>query len=111
MKNILLLFLILISFNSLSQSYNLDYNFNSKPFDKTWKVNMTIIDNQIIFNWEKDIITSIFIKSTDDNLFFPKINAFMTSQLVLNSLSKGEYKVIFLDDCNAVMDEKEFEVK
>lgn len=112
MKNILLLLLILISFNSLSQSYNSDYNFNSKPFDRTWKVNIIILENQVIFSWEKDIITSIFIKSTDnDDMFFPKIDAFMTSQLVLNSLSKGKYKVIFLDDCNAIMDEKEFEIK
>lgn len=110
MKNTILFLLTLISFNSLSQKYNIDYNFNSREFDRTWKVNMTVIENQVFFNWEKDIITSIVIKSTDDN-FFPKIDAYMTSQLTLNNLNTGNYKVIFLDDCNAIMDIKEIEIK
>lgn len=109
MKNTLLLLLILISFNSLSQKYNMDYDRNS--IGGTWVINFKIIDNQVIFSWEKDIVTSIVIKSLDSELFFPKIDAFMESQLVLNSLSKGIYKVIFLDDCNEIMNEKKFDIK
>jgi hypothetical protein len=111
MKNILLLFTTLISFNLMSQRYNLDYDYNMKESGKTWVINTEIVGNQVIFNWEKDIVTSITIKSLDNDIFFPRIDAFMNSQLVLNSLAKGRYKLQFLDDCNAIMDIKEIEIK
>jgi hypothetical protein len=111
MKKLILFFSLIFSYSLHSQSYNLDHNFNSKPFDRTWEVTMNIIENQVFFNWEKDIVTSIVIKSTDDNIFFPKIDAYMTSQLTLNNLNSGNYKIIFLDDCNAIMDEKQFQIK
>lgn len=102
----------MISFNLLSQRYNMDYSFSSNILsNKVWVIDAKVIEGQIIFNWEKDIVTWITIQSIDSDFFFPKIDAYMTSQLVLNSLSKGSYKVQFLDDCNAIMDIKEFEIK
>jgi hypothetical protein len=109
MKKILLLLILFTSFNLLSQKYNLDYNHNMNILDRTWLIDTKIIENTVIFNWEKDIVTYILIKSND--LVFPKVDAFMTSQLTLNSLNIGKYEVIFLDDCNAILCTKEFEIK
>jgi len=111
MKILFTSLIVLISTVIFSQyRYNNDYDYNN-GIEKTWKISTKIINDQVIFNWEKDIVTSIIIKSLDGESFFPKVDAFMTSQLTLNSLNKGKYEVIFLDDCNAIMDKKEFEIK
>lgn len=89
----------------------MDYDYNMTNYGKTWIINTKIIGEQIIFNWEKDIVTWVTIQSLEEDEFFPRIDAFMTSQLVLNNLSKGKYKIQFLDDCSAIMDIKEIEVK
>lgn len=109
MKKILLILTLFTSFNLLSQKYNMDYNYNS--IDRVWSIDTKIIDNTVVFNWEKDIVTYIHIKSSDNELVFPKVDAFMTSQLTLNSLNIGKYEVLFLDDCSAIMYTKEFEIK
>jgi len=111
MKKIILSLFIINSINCISQRYNLDYNKNSFPYDKTWSIQSKIINNQVFFEWEKAIVTSIIIKSFDNDLYFPKVDVFMISQLTLQDLVKGKYEVIFLDDCNAIMDKKEFEIK
>lgn len=110
MKILLTSLTLIISITIFSQyRYNNDYDYNK--FEKTWQISTKIVNDQVIFNWEEDIVTSIIIKSLDNEFFFPKVDAFMTSQLTLNSLTKGKYEVIFLDDCNAIMDKKEFEIK
>ncbi len=111
MKTLFTTLILLTSISIYSQyKYNNDYDYNSIS-DQTWKISTTTTNQQVSFSWEKDIVSYIEIKSLDNEFYLPKIDAFMTSQLTLNQLAKGRYEVIFLDDCDAIMDIKKFEIK
>ncbi len=111
MKTLFTSLILLTSSVIYSQyKYNNDYDYNS-TIEQTWQISTTFTNQQISFSWEKDVVTSIIIKSLDNEFYLPKIDAFMTSQLTLNQLSSGRYEVIFLDDCDAIMYTKKFEIK
>lgn len=100
MKKIIILFTLILSNTIYSQSFN-----------RSSQIKQETTTSQIIFYWDKDVVSSIVIKSLDDDFTFPKIDAFLTTQLTLNSLSSGNYEVIFLDNCSAIIDIKQFEIK
>lgn len=111
MKNIITLLFLTLSLTLFSQSWNSDYNLDQSDFDNTWSVNLKVSENVATFNWEKDVVTTIVVTSESPNSVQFEVDAFMTSELHLNSLQPGTYKVMFLDDCRAIMTKKEFTIK
>lgn len=111
MKNIITLLFLTPSLTLFSQSWNSDYNLNQSDFDNTWSVDLKVSENEATFNWEKDVVTTIVVTSESPNPVQFEVDAFMTSELHLNSLQPGTYKVMFLDDCRAIMTKKEFTIK
>jgi len=110
-KSIITLLVLTVSLTLFSQSWNIDYNLNQSDFDNTWSVNLKVSENVATFNWEKDEVSTIVVMSESVNSFQFEVDAFMTSELHLNSLQPGTYKVMFLDDCRAIMSKKEFTIK
>ena len=111
MKSIITLLVLTVSLTLFSQSWNIDYNLNQSDFDNNWSVNLKVSENVATSNWEKDEVLTIVVMSESVNSFQFEVDAFMTSELHLNSLQPGTYKVMFLDDCRAIMTKKEFTIK